>query len=216
MATNKATPSRCRLIGQQPGRAVAGGVCFSQPCTCRAAHSHLACCLPKDLHSRRKGRGEGSTPRWWPAASRLPAPLHKWRAALPVSATPRGPQRRPSSARPRPRRTCDSAVPGLACLACQGGSEPSARSKRVTRALVSGASPGPWGKGQRPWDFRAARGRGAHGQSQERPSQAHPSLSFLDLSVALTLPPSEESLPAFPFTPFQVAQPQESDKFSGP
>lgn len=57
MATNKATPSRCRPIGQQPGRAVAGGVCFSQPCTCRAAHSHLACCLPKDLHSRRKGRG---------------------------------------------------------------------------------------------------------------------------------------------------------------
>lgn len=81
---------------------------------------------------------------------------------------------------------------------------------------MSGASPGPWGKGQRPWDFRVARGRGAHGRSQERPSQAHPSLSFLDLSVALTLPPSEESLPALPFTPFQVAQPQESDKFSGP
>lgn len=57
---------------------------------------------------------------------------------------------------------------------------------------------------------------GAHGRSQGRPSQAHLSLSFLDLHVALTLPPSEESLPALPFTPFQASQPQAPDEFSGP
>lgn len=61
-----------------------------------------------------------------------------------------------------------------------------------------GTGPGVWGRGaekSHQWDFCAARERAAYGPSQECPALAHLPLSSLDLPVAPTPPPSQESWP---------------------
>lgn len=152
-------------------------VCFSQPCICCAASTWLTVCPRLCLPGR--WVGQGGVAGKSSAASGLPASLpnreglhrpqaRKHHALQSTVPTPGGPGL--ASAGPV------TALLGLACLACQGSSGSgswmvSKEQESSPGPLCQGPSPGCGGEGWHQWDFCVARGRGAHGPSQEHPAR---------------------------------------------
>lgn len=129
----------------------------------------------------------------------------------------------PSRAWRRPRGACDSAVPGLACLACQGGGGRGSwtggkEQKRSPEPLCGALASECGGEGRHQWDFCVT--------GQEHGPEPGASCSgafapFLPGAAAARggPPPARgelawtQPIPALPFSPFQMNQPQKPDDF---